>query len=315
VQVDKCIVLAPSLNALLAPLKNWLTELGSTKAVTHIELINSDQGPVVVLRHTKKLETADLVRLESLAHKFNFTAWLQGGENSELADLSGSPVNPRLVYQLQAFGLELGFHPRDFIQVNPLVNEKMIAQAIDWLALKGNERVLDLFCGIGNFTLPLSRHCAEVFGLEAEDSMVERGRENALRANVTNAHFMAADLLNTSENRLHQLCGAIDVLLLDPPRDGAKEILSVLLQSKTSRLSSGKTSQLSSGKTSQLSTGKTSQLKPTRIVYVSCNPATLARDAKILAEAGYQLDSLGVMDMFPHTAHIESMALFVLGKK
>jgi 23S rRNA (uracil1939-C5)-methyltransferase len=114
--------------------------------------------------------------------------------------------------------------------------------------------------------------------------MVERGRENALRAEITNATFMAADLANTSENRLYQTCGKIDVVLLDPPRDGAKEIIA-----------------------------KLPQLSPKRIVYVSCNPATLARDAKVLAEAGYQLDSLGVMDMFPHTAHVESIAVFEKG--
>jgi 23S rRNA (uracil1939-C5)-methyltransferase len=292
VQVDHCIVLAPSLNKLLAPLKMWLSQLTSAKAITHIELIAAEQDAFVVLRCVKKLSDADVKQLELLTKQYGFTAWIQGGDSSDLEDLSGASVNPRLVYNLPTFNLELGFHPQDFIQINPSVNEKMIAQAIDWLALKGNERVLDLFCGIGNFTLPLARHCAEVFGLEAVESMVERGRENAVRAGITNATFLAADLLKTSENRLHQLCGKVDVMLLDPPRDGAKEILGVLLQS-----------------------AKAQQLKPKRIVYVSCNPATLARDAKILAEAGYQLDSLGVMDMFPHTAHIESMALFVLSKK
>jgi 23S rRNA (uracil1939-C5)-methyltransferase len=292
VQVDHCIVLAPSLNALLAPLKVWLSELVAKKAVTHIEFIDVEQGAFLVLRCVKKLTDVDLFQLENLTKKWNVTAWLQNNDDADLKDLSGLSVGPRLVYRLPIFNLELGFHPQDFIQVNSSVNEKMIAQAIDWLAPSANERLLDLFCGIGNFTLPLARHCAEVFGLEAEESMVERGRENAMRAGITNATFLAADLLKTSENRLHQICGKVDAMLLDPPRDGAKEILTVLLQS-----------------------AKAQQLKPKRIVYVSCNPATLARDAKILAEAGYQLDSLGVMDMFAHTAHIESMALFVLGKK
>ncbi len=290
VQVDKCVVLAPALNLLLAPLKMWLAELRSVKAVTHIELISgelidSGHGAAVVLRHTKKLDAADLAQLAVLAQQHGFTAWLQGGETSGLKDLSGAPVDPRLHYQLQEFTLELGFHPQDFIQVNPEVNAKMIAQAITWLALKGDERVLDLFCGIGNFTLPLARHCAQAFGMEAEESMVERGRENAARAQITNATFLAADLIKTSENRLYQTCGKIDVILLDPPRDGAKEIIAIL-----------------------------PQLKPKRIVYVSCNPATLARDAKVLVEAGYELDTLGVMDMFPHTAHVESMALFIRSK-
>lgn len=290
VHVDQCIVLAPALNSLLLPLKTWLSEMGSVKAVTHIELIDSDQGAAVVLRHTKKLDDPDLIQLNLLAQTHGFTAWLQGSEKSGLQNCAGVSCEPRLAYQLQAFGIELGFHPQDFTQVNPAVNAKMVAQAITWLALKGDEHVLDLFCGIGNFTLPLARHCAQVFGMEAEESMVERGRENAMRSHITNATFMAADLVKTSENRLYQTCGKIDAILLDPPRDGAKEIVAVISEFKLP------------------------QLKPKRIVYVSCNPATLARDAKVLVEAGYELDTLGVMDMFPHTAHIESMALFIRRK-
>lgn len=290
VQINACLVLTPSLNKLLPLLKIWLTELRSVKAITHLELIDSDEGAAVVLRHTKKLAISDLAQLTTLAQQHGFSAWLQDGEASGLRDLHGELVSPRLVYQLPEFNLELGFHPQDFTQVNPTVNAKMIAQAIDWLALKGDERVLDLFCGIGNFTLPLARHCAQVFGMEAEESMVERGRENATRAQITNATFLAADLVKTSENRLYQTCGNIDAILLDPPRDGAKEIIDVLLKLKGP------------------------QLKPKKIVYVSCNPATLARDAKVLTEAGYVLDTLGVMDMFPHTAHIESMALFIRSK-
>ena len=290
VQINNCIVLAPALNGLLAPLKGWLSELRATKAITHIELVDSDQGATVILRHTQKLDDADIAALRVLAQLQNVNIWLQGGEHSSLRNLDGAAADPRLLYTLASFGIELGFHPQDFTQVNASVNEKMIAQAIDWLALKGDEQVLDLFCGIGNFTLPLARHCAQVFGMEAEDSMVQRGRENAARAGITNATFLAADLINTSENRLHQTCGKIDVLLLDPPRDGAKEIIAVLLN------------------------GTLAQLKPKRIVYVSCNPATLARDARTLSLAGYELDTVGVMDMFPHTAHVESMALFVRGK-
>lgn len=282
VQIDNCLVLAPALQRMLAPLKQWLSGLRALKAVTHIELIDSKNGAAVVIRHTKKLAEADLLDLAALANEFQAQVWLQASEKG-LQDLSGAAVDPRLQYSLPEFGLEMQFHPHDFTQVNASVNERMIAQAIDWLALKGTERVLDLFCGIGNFTLPIARHCAEVVGMEAVESMVERGRENAAAQDITNARFIAADLANTSENRLHQTCGKIDVVLLDPPRDGAKEIITRL-----------------------------HQLSPKRIVYVSCNPATLARDAKTLADAGYYLDSVGVMDMFPHTSHVESMALFTL---
>ncbi len=283
IQVDLCSVLVPELNQLLAPLKQWLTELRATEAVTHIELISTETKTAVVVRHPQVLDEADLGSLKTLAENLNLDIWLQAREGNQLQDLQGKDVDPRLVYSLADFELDMDFHPSDFIQVNPSVNTQMVKQAIQLLALKGSERVLDLFCGIGNFTLPLARECAEVIGIEAVESMVERGRENAKKLGINNVQFLAANLLTLSEHRLKQTCGKVDAILLDPPRDGAKEIVD-----------------------------KLSQLSPSRIVYVSCNPATLARDAKVLLSAGYQLDSVGVLDMFPHTAHIESMALFTL---
>jgi 23S rRNA (uracil1939-C5)-methyltransferase len=280
VQIAECSVLVQDLNRLLAPLKTWLTELHAAEAVTHLELIQTEQQTAVVLRHVQPLDSADLNALASLAKALGISVWLKGGESPQLQDLNGQDVDPRLSYALA--DMQLDFHPLDFIQVNPDVNSQMVAQALHLLALKGNERVLDLFCGIGNFTLPLARKCAEVIGIEAVESMVQRGRENASKLGVNNVQFMAANLSNMSEHRLGQTCGKIDAVLLDPPRDGAKEIVA-----------------------------KLPQLSPKRIVYVSCNPATLARDAKVLVAAGYQLDSVGVLDMFPHTAHVESMALFV----
>ncbi|RYY03134.1 MAG: 23S rRNA (uracil(1939)-C(5))-methyltransferase RlmD [Gammaproteobacteria bacterium] len=281
VQIDLCTVLTPELNALLAPLKSWLTELRAAEAVTHIELISTETKAAVVIRHTQALANADLSNLKNLAERLDIAVWLQAKEGNQLQDLDGQDADPRLSYAMLGFDLDLDFHPQDFIQVNPSVNTQMVAQALQLLALKGNERVLDLFCGIGNFTLPLARKCAEVIGIEAVDSMVQRGRENASKLGITNAQFVAANLLTMTEHRLNQTCGKIDAVLLDPPRDGAKEIID-----------------------------KLAQLSPRRIVYVSCNPATLARDAKVLLAAGYQLDSVGVLDMFPHTAHVESMALF-----
>jgi 23S rRNA (uracil1939-C5)-methyltransferase len=282
VQVNLCSVLAPELNRLLAPLKVWLTELRAAEAVTHLELIHTAQKTALVLRNVQALDAVDLQNLAALSAELNITAWLQPGESHQLQDVNGQNVDPRLSYSMPEYELELDFHPQDFIQVNPDVNTQMVAQALQLLALKGTERVLDLFCGIGNFTLPLARKCAEVVGIEAVDAMVQRGRENATKLGITNAQFMAANLLTMTEHRLNQTCGKIDAVLLDPPRDGAKEIID-----------------------------KLPQLSPKRIVYVSCNPATLARDAKVLIAAGYQLDSVGVLDMFPHTAHIESMALFI----
>jgi 23S rRNA (uracil1939-C5)-methyltransferase len=283
VQIDLCSVLVPELNGLLAPLKRWLTELRAAEVVTHIELISTETTVAVVIRHTHAFMEADLNSLKMLKDTQGIKLWLQDKEGNQLQDLEGRDVDPRLVYSLADFDLNLDFHPQDFIQVNPTVNAQMVEQALRLLALKGDERVLDLFCGIGNFTLPLARKCAEVIGIEAVESMVERGRENAAKLGITNVQFMAANLLTMTEHRLSQTCGKVDAVLLDPPRDGAKEIVA-----------------------------KLSQLSPSRIVYVSCNPATLARDAKALLAAGYQLDSVGVLDMFPHTAHVESMALFTL---
>lgn len=289
--VKQCVVLVPELNALLAPLHNWLTELRAVKAVTHIELVKGQNATAIILRHTKKLAEADLLALSHLAETAQCKVWLEPNGNLGLTDLAGEPCDPRLGYSVE--GLELGFHPQDFTQVNPQVNQQMIAQALDLLALKPTDRVLDLFCGIGNFTLPIAQQCAEVVGIEAVESMVLRGRENAERLTITNAKFIAANLADMTHTQLQRLGGAnkeqgIAAILLDPPRDGAKDIIASILRWDAEK-----------------------QLSPKRIVYVSCNPATLARDSALLAEAGYHLDKLGVLDMFPHTSHVESMALFL----
>jgi 23S rRNA (uracil1939-C5)-methyltransferase len=294
--INRCLVLVPELNALLAPLHIWLTALQATKAVTHIELVKGQDDIAVILRHTKKLAAADLAALAHLAEQEQCKVWLEPNGDGGLTDLAGQVCDPRLGYRLEGSGfegLELAFHPQDFTQVNPQVNQQMVAQALALLALKPSDRVLDLFCGIGNFTLPIARHCAEVVGIEAVESMVLRGRENAARLQITNAKFIAANLADMTHTQLQRLGGAdkereIAAVLLDPPRDGAKDIITSI-----QRWVAGK------------------QLSPKRIVYVSCNPATLARDSALLVEAGYYLDTLGVLDMFPHTSHIESMALFL----
>lgn len=280
--VDTCLVLAETLNSLLAPLQGWLTGLEATGAVTHIELIDSSATAAVIVRHTKRLTAGDRERLAQLAQVQQCQVWLQNDKGAALSTVEGVTGDPRLDYELPDFSLKLGFHPQDFIQVNPTVNRLMVNQALNLLNLTGTERVLDLFCGIGNFTLPLAQRSAEVIGIEAVEAMVVRGRENAARNGLQNVTFMAADLSKLSINQLNQRCGQIDAVLLDPPRNGARDVVANI-----------------------------GQLAVKSIVYVSCNPATLARDAKILGASGYQLDSLGVLDMFPHTAHVESMALFV----
>lgn len=288
--ISQCIVLVPELNALLAPLHKWLGELRAAKAVTHIELVKGQNQIVVILRHTKKLADADLEALALLEKQQACTVWLEPNGNQGLTDLAGQSCDPRLVYTVA--GVELAFHPQDFTQVNPEVNQQMVAQALELLDLKPADRVLDLFCGIGNFTLPIAQQCAEVVGIEAVESMVARGRENADRLQIGNAKFIAANLADMTHTQLQRLgdmkAQEIAAILLDPPRDGAKDIIASILR-----------------------LGASKQLSPKRIVYVSCNPATLARDSALLAEAGYRLEKLGVLDMFPHTSHVESMALFL----
>ncbi|WP_347332165.1 23S rRNA (uracil(1939)-C(5))-methyltransferase RlmD [Marinimicrobium locisalis] len=283
--IDSCEVLVPALNALLTPLKEWLKGLERAGAVSHIELLLADEGPAMVLRELKPLTPLDLERLGSAEaglkglETLDDRIWRQT-EAPGLLDVAGQPCDPRLHYGLPDFDLALAFHPQDFTQVNAGVNRAMVRQALDWLAPAPGEQILDLFCGMGNFTLPLARSGARVRGLEGSDRMVGRARENARRHGLS-AEFAVANLARP-DARLWPDGGPLDAVLLDPPREGARALMAPL-----------------------------AQLRPRRLVYVSCNPATLARDAGELAAAGYDLQSLGVLDMFPHTEHVESMALFV----
>jgi 23S rRNA (uracil1939-C5)-methyltransferase len=191
----------------------------------------------------------------------------------------------RLYYQLPDFNLELAFHPLDFTQVNAGINRLMVSKAIALLELTADDRVLDLFCGLGNFTLPMATVSAHVTGIEGSAAMVERGEENARRNKINNVNFACADLtLPPSQHSWLQQ--GFDKVLLDPPRSGAQEVLPAVIAAR-----------------------------PSRVVYVSCNPATLARDAAILVGHGYNLQAAGAMDMFPQTSHVEAMALFILDPK
>jgi 23S rRNA (uracil1939-C5)-methyltransferase len=186
----------------------------------------------------------------------------------------------RLTYRLEEFDLEMAFHPMDFTQVNAELNSNMVHRAIDWLDVQPDERVLDLFCGLGNFTLPLARKAGQAVGVEGDESMVVRGRENAGLNQLSNVTFHGADL-QADFTRQPWAGEGFDKILIDPPRSGAQEICEYL-----------------------------TAFGARRVLYVSCNPATLARDAGEMVRNGYRLVRAGVMDMFPHTTHVESMALF-----
>ena len=273
-----CPVLLPQLECLISPLKVLLNSLKSRMDLGHVELIFADQGVVVLLRHLKALPKGDLQLIEQFCeeHKLNFFA--QDSKYS-LVCLSGSQ---QLSYQLEEWDCTLNFSPTDFLQVNSNVNRKMVAQALNWLALTADDIVLDLFCGLGNFTLPIATKAAKVVGVEGVQKMVDRATDNAALNNLDNTSFYQADLSSADLGKQIWATQAFNKVLLDPARAGALECMPFI-----------------------------AQLKPSHIVYVSCDPVTLARDSQLLLENGYKLDKLGLLDMFPQTGHMESMALFV----
>ncbi|WP_114418283.1 23S rRNA (uracil(1939)-C(5))-methyltransferase RlmD [Marinospirillum perlucidum] len=274
----ECRILTPALQQLLPDLYAFLPRLEGGRHIGHLELLEAE-GQLGIeirwLRSYKRFSPADKRLWQDWAEERGIHLWLKEASERHLL----TRQEPDFSYRLG--DLEIGFAPGDFIQVNAEVNRQLVSQALDWLDLRGDEQLLDLFCGLGNFTLPLAQHAQRVVGVEALESQVERGRQNALRNRLDNLEWQAADL----EGSLAQQSFANltwDGVLIDPPRAGAKALAS---QAK--------------------------DLKAAKLLYVSCNPATLARDAEQLRQAGYELKKLGIMDMFPQTAHVESLALFV----
>lgn len=276
--IERCEVLHPAAGELLPALRELIAGLEAYNAIPQIEVAAGDEATALVFRNLAPLSNTDLVKLQSFGKRQNMQIYLQpaGPESVTLI----WPETAQLHYRLPEFNLKLFFAPTDFVQINADINHSMISRVIGLLALKPHERVLDLFCGLGNFTLPLARHAAHVTGVEGEAKLIQRAQDNAQRNGIHNAEFHTADL---SQDLAAQPWAEqrFDKILLDPPRTGAPEIIK------------------------QLPT-----FDATRIVYVSCNPATLARDAHELVASGYRLMSAGVADMFPHTTHVESIALF-----
>ncbi len=277
VSIRECPVLVQPLQSLLPALLAALRDLSKPQAIGHVELF-SGTAEAVLIRHTAVLPETDVARLRSFATAHGAQLWWQGAGEPEPDDPAAT-----LAYRLDAWDLELAWRPGDFVQVNAAVNEAMVAQALEWLGAGKDEAVLDLFCGLGNFSLPLARSGAQVVGAEGVEAMVTRAQENARRNALAHAHFYRADLSKPLADAPWARKGFAAVML-DPPRDGALEIVRQM-----------------------------SKLKAQRVVYVSCNPATLARDARELASQGFRLKRAGVLDMFPQTAHVEAMALFERG--
>lgn len=283
----ECHTAVPAIGHRIEALAALIDGLDARRALPQVEFIAGDatdafDGVALVFRHLEPLSPRDLDALEAFARAHRIAVFLQPGGVDSVHPLW--PQAPRLSFRLPRWDVELEFRPLDFIQVNAGLNDRMIARAIGLLDAGPDERVLDLFCGLGNFTLPLARGVREAVGVEGDAGLVSRARHNADLNGLANAAFHAADLAQDLRGQPWMRAG-FDRVLLDPPRSGADGVLRQLpLQG----------------------------LK--RIVYVSCHPGSLARDAGYLVnERGWSLRAAGVMDMFPHTAHVESIAVFEPG--
>lgn len=282
--LSECHTVIPEIGSRIEALSTLIDGLDARRDIPQVEFIAGDPTPdfggvALVFRHLQPLSEADRAALVAFAQAQGFAVFLQPGGVDSVHALW--PEAPTLAFALAPWKIELQFRPLDFIQVNAGLNEKMIARTLELLDVQPDDRVLDLFCGLGNFTLPLARVAREVVGVEGDTGLVARARANAMHNGLDNAHFHAADLAQDLSGHAW-MRGGFDKLLLDPPRSGADAVLRQLPMEGLRR-----------------------------IVYVSCHPASLARDAGYLVnERGWVLRSAGVMDMFPHTAHVESIALF-----
>ncbi len=278
--VKQCPVLRPPADKLIEPLSELVTALSIRDRMPQVEVAVADNAVALVIRALQPLTAADLERLHEFGREHSVEMFLQPGGYDTVAPLNAAATP--LEYRLPGFDLTLQFLPTDFVQVNAQLNLQMIERAVTLLAPGRDDKVLDLFCGLGNFSLPLARSAGQVVGVEGEAGLVARARANAERNGLSNAQFYAANLADEAIGAA-SWAGKYDKVLLDPPRAGAKEVLPLVAKSGADT-----------------------------VLYISCHPGSLARDAGILVhEQGYKLQAAGVMDMFPHTAHVESAALFV----
>lgn len=283
--MERCLVLPEQVSDLLPPLRELIGTLTAPKSIPQIEVAVGDEGTVLLLRHMEPLSANDIELLREFARRHAVMWWLQPKGIDTVHPLERSDAG-RLAYHLPEFGLRMAYRPTDFTQVNSQVNRMLISRALGLLEVEAHERVADLFCGLGNFTLPLATRAQEVIGVEGSGALVDRATEAAAQNGLADrARFTVLNLFEVDENWLRSL-GRFDRMLIDPPREGAEAVSRAL---------------------SALAPDE----RPLRLVYVSCNPATLARDAGILVrEGGYKLSAAGVINMFPHTGHVESIAVF-----
>lgn len=277
--LTRCEVLTPGVGERIEAIAQLVGGLQSAREIPQIEIAAGDDTTALIFRHLQPLSDSDRIALAAFGQQHGLAIYLQPGGNDSVHPLW--PEQPRLAFRIDAADAELEFRPLDFIQVNSAMNEAMIGHALALLDPQPAERVLDLFCGLGNFTFPLARRSAHVVGVEGEHGLVQRAKENAERNGIANVEYHVANLLEDQRDTPWAR-QRFDKILLDPPRSGAAAVFDYLPKKDCGR-----------------------------IVYVSCHPASLARDAGILVEKhGFKLKAAGVMDMFPHTAHVESIALF-----
>ena len=290
-----CPILPPQVSAMLLPLRTLIGSLQARESCPQIELACGDEVTALVLRHLEPLSDADQQKLRDFAAEHGVQWWLQPKGPDTVRQLDAAP---QLAYGLPDFGVTMPFKPTDFTQVNPYINRVLVSRALRLLDARKSERVIDWFCGLGNFTLPIATQAGEVLGIEGSDALVERSIQNyALNQQGRNrplapTTFAARNLFEMTPQML-VADGMADKWLVDPPREGAFALAKALAElNQQPELRGGWT-------------------PPRRIVYVSCNPATLARDAGLLVhQAGYRCVAAGVVNMFAHTAHVESMAVF-----
>lgn len=279
IDVNHCLILAPSLTKTVQAFRPVLDTLNVKRHITHLQLFSLVPQDVMVIRTLKAVTEADSSRLSVYAEANNVRVILQT-DKTEFVDLASDDKSADFLLSYAIDNMQLQFQPKDFIQINDDVNQQMVAQAIAWLKVEQQDTILDLFSGVGNFTLPLAKRAKEVFAVEGVGDMVRRIKTNADLNKLTNIHAYQADLSEINDRKKPKWLKPIDKLLLDPARDGAMDVVK-----------------------------KIPLLKPNQILYVSCNPATMLRDLEILQSADYHLTKIGLINMFPHTHHVEAMAL------
>tara|TARA_R110002110_G_scaffold404606_1_gene623052 strand:- start:58649 stop:59953 length:1305 start_codon:yes stop_codon:yes gene_type:complete len=284
VEMNTCAVLHPKVGHNIEELKTLINDLSIKDQVPQIEIAVGGDEVALVFRHLEPFAETDLIKIQAFCEVHGLSFYCQPKGPDTVHKLwPKSDIN--LSYNLEQFNIKMDFHPLDFTQVNPDMNQKMIAQAIDWLDITQEDSILDLFCGLGNFTLPLAKFAGSVVGVEGEMRMVNKAKANAKNNEIHNTDFYAANLFENFD-KAEWLAKPYSKLLLDPPRSGAAEVIA-----------------------------KIEAFDVERILYVSCQTSTFVRDAaQLVQEKGYRLEKIGIMDMFPHTKHVETMGLFIRDK-